>query len=132
MRNGEYFDLIFLDLDRFKEVNDRYGHAAGDRYIMAFSDAVRALLDEKDAFYRLSGDEFVVVHMGERGDAICADINGMDTLLLPDGIAFLGISAGLAGYPKDGDTLNDLLCVADARMYREKNSKRHPESMPIS
>lgn len=132
MRSGMGFDLIFLDLDRFKEVNDQHGHAAGDRYIVAFADAVRALLDDKDAFYRLSGDEFVALHTSEGGDAICANINGMTALPLPEGIAFLGTSAGLASYPKDGDTLNDLLCVADARMYREKNSKRHPGPIPTS
>jgi diguanylate cyclase (GGDEF)-like protein len=124
IRSETRFDLLFLDLDRFKEINDEFGHAAGDRYLVEFTAQVSELLGTEDEMYRLSGDEFVVLHRGGNAEGLGGRIGNMRTLTLLEGVVFLGLSVGTANYPEDGDNLSDLLSMADNRMYRVKNRKR--------
>lgn len=129
--------LIYLDIDRFKPVNDRYGHRAGDLLLQAIADRLRARLRASDTVARIGGDEFAVILEPINGpdDAhrVCtqlsADIEQPFTLQLPDQPApvqvMVGVSTGHAIYPLDGKTAEALLAAADARMYQMKHAARN-------
>ncbi|MFW5838640.1 MAG: GGDEF domain-containing protein [Bacillota bacterium] len=118
------FTLIFIDLDYFKLVNDTYGHTVGDHYLQLFVEAVIALTGSDSTFYRLSGDEFVYISLDN--DTICKYCEKFNDLAFPSEYiepAFLGLSLGCATYPKDGETLSDILHTADTKMYQIKKEK---------
>lgn len=126
--SGEALALLFLDLDGFKNVNDTYGHAAGDRLLTMVADRLRRMLLASDVAARIGGDEFVVLAEGltqERAVAlgehlIAAIATSYD---LGDGIsATVGVSVGIAMAPEHGKEFADLLAVADAALYEAKSS----------
>jgi diguanylate cyclase (GGDEF)-like protein len=119
----EVFGLIFADLDQFKQINDNYGHQAGDDYLVAFANTARTFLGQKDRFYRISGDEFVVVCDFDNCDALMKRFDDFQFLNNPRGIEFLGLSTGHALYPKEERDVVDLLTKADERMYQVKKVK---------
>ncbi|OEC37308.1 diguanylate cyclase [Pseudomonas sp. 21C1] len=120
--------LLFLDLDKFKQVNDSYGHAAGDLLLQQVAQRLRDSVRESDTVARLSGDEFVVLlERGHALDDITAvaekiraaldqpfDLNGQPQLIRT--------SIGIALYPTHGDTPQQLLSLADQAMYKAKHS----------
>ncbi|QTD51016.1 GGDEF domain-containing protein [Sulfidibacter corallicola] len=118
--------LLFVDLDGFKLVNDRYGHGAGDSLLrevgVRLSDSVR----ETDTVARLGGDEFTVlltgvteVAAGARvAEAILSRLN--EPFRVEGGQAYIGCSIGIAVYGRDGTTADDLIRSADAAMYAVK------------
>lgn len=126
--------LLFVDLDRFKAVNDTYGHAAGDRLLIEVGRRLRHAVRSEDLVARLAGDEFVVVleHLdgpGGRDEAaqvarkILADLAPPVSL---DGRALVpAASIGIAMYPADATTASDLLAAADDAMYEAKRGGRH-------
>lgn len=119
------FSLVFLDLDDFKSINDCYGHAVGDAYLIAFAKAVTEYLKTNESFYRLHGDEFVILSKSLEIDTFCRQmekLNFSDTL---EGFDFKGLSFGYASFPADGYKLNELLHLADLKMYEIKNRKRN-------
>lgn len=122
------FMLAFLDLDRFKEINDRYGHARGDHALIEFVRRIVAELRTTDLFFRYGGDEFVLILQGvnfERGQALVQRL--LDLVCLTpvpgDPAVFLSFHAGIAYYPEDGKTPEALLKKADERLYHAKKSK---------
>lgn len=126
-RHGEAVTVLLLDLDGLKRLNDTHGHQAGDRVIREVADTIRALLRAYDLCARYAGDEFVVVLAG--CDAAEADERRVelqrtvDALRIDVGrgrLAVVGVSAGAATYPADGQTIDELLAVADQRMYEDK------------
>lgn len=119
LEEGGSFTLLFIDLDNFKSVNDRFGHQAGDLYLKCFADALKARSGEAAAFYRLAGDEFVAL---SRAEGVCEALNGLPVTVSGD-IPFLGFSMGEARYPDDGKTINELFEAADKRMYQQKKSQ---------
>lgn len=129
MRTGLPMSLLALDLDRFKSINDRYGHPAGDRVLAATTKAWQAVLREHDLLARIGGEEFVVVCP----DATLAKARGIATRLLEatDALRFedidpalrVGVSIGLA-QTQPGDTLATLHSRADAALYRAKQGGR--------
>lgn len=127
IRSGHNFCLIFIDLDNFKTINDNHGHSIGDDYLIAFSNSARRLLDSKDRFYRISGDEFVVLKDGSLCNQACMEFESLRFLNDPSGIKFLGLSTGHANYPEDAKNINELLGIADSRMYQNKK-KKHKET----
>lgn len=127
IRSGQNFCLIFIDLDNFKTINDNHGHSIGDDYLIAFSNSARRLLDSKDRFYRISGDEFVVLKDGSLCNQACMEFESLRFLNDPSGIKFLGLSTGHANYPEDAKNINELLGIADSRMYQNKK-KKHKET----
>ena len=126
IRKGHHFCLIFIDLDNFKTINDNHGHSIGDDYLIAFSNSARRLLDTKDRFYRISGDEFVVLKDGSSCKKACMEFESLRFLNDPSGIKFLGLSTGYANYPEDAKNISELLGIADSRMYQNKK-KKHKE-----
>lgn len=125
-RNGGSAGVMLLDLDKFKQINDGYGHEAGDAVLKAVGARLVALGREADSFFRLGGDEFAaVVATGTAAD-------GAETLArkiiqaLSEPIAFeghsfqVGVSIGIAMHPAHGNDPDELLRLADAAMYAAK------------
>jgi diguanylate cyclase len=119
------FSLGVIDLDRFKEINDSLGHAAGDRVLAVVADRMRSLVGEHDVVARLAGDEFaVLVDDPQRSAPLAEDI----VMVLAEDIDFDGValqvrsSVGYAQWPADALDLDDLMAAADHAMYRAKES----------
>jgi diguanylate cyclase (GGDEF)-like protein/putative nucleotidyltransferase with HDIG domain len=125
------FSVVVLDLDRLKQINDNYGHEAGDRAIRTVGDVLRTTVRQTDICARFAGDEFVLILWDygtehERGRVL--DIqNAVSAHAFeprPGVRTALSISAGSARFPEDGKTFEELLAVADERMYRDKAGRR--------
>jgi len=129
MRNGvKTLGLLFLDLDRFKNVNDTLGHDIGDKLLGAYASRLVECMREVDTIARHSGDEFIVLleDISSAVDAapICTKI--LSTLSQPFNIQghelFLTTSIGISMYPQDGTDLPELMKSADQAMYRAKKA----------
>lgn len=128
-RNGGTFSVLFIDLDRFKNINDSMGHAFGDQVLIEVAHRIQGCLREIDTLCRLGGDEFV--GFLPDSDAYAAEIVARRVLeslaqpFLVDRVNFsLGCSIGIAMYPEDGKTLDELIQCADTAMYRVKDRGR--------
>jgi len=132
LAEGHGLGLLFIDADRFKQINDQHGHEAGDRVLSALAQRLRGAVREHDLVGRLGGDEFVVLVEPLRH---AADAQRVAQQLLqavaapveigPAGSIVPGISVGVALYPEHGDSAETLLRAADAAMYRSKQQGRH-------
>jgi diguanylate cyclase (GGDEF)-like protein len=128
VRHGAPLALLFADIDRFKRVNDAFGHEAGDRVLAATAQAFRDIARETDSVIRWGGEEFVVLlpHADAAEAAALVERLGRRGLgLLPDGAA-VTVSIGIAQYPRDavGDG-HELVALADQRMYLAKEAGRN-------
>ncbi|KDB54179.1 hypothetical protein X805_01610 [Sphaerotilus natans subsp. natans DSM 6575] len=128
---GQTFGVLYLDADGFKAVNDTAGHAAGDRLLVQMGERLRAVVREDDLVARLGGDEFAVLLQPLRqvDDArrIAREIGRamQRPFDLGEAGSFrCGLSAGIATFPQDGDTIPALLDTADRAMYRAKQAGR--------
>lgn len=125
-RTGALFAVLYVDLDRFKHVNDSLGHVAGDTLLVQVADRIKECLRESDTLCRVGGDEFAVVLQNlerEENAGMVAqklvmrvsqrfEINGKDV--------YIGASVGIALYPKDGVDTDSLLRKADGALYNAK------------
>ena len=127
--SGEQLAVLFVDLDRFKQINDQYGHAVGDRVLTSVARRIQLVLSDGDMVARLGGDEFIVLLRGTRSTdaapAIAGDIiRSLNDRLLVDGQSMLvGASIGISHYPADGTSAAALLLNADAAMYAAKSGE---------
>ncbi|MBA3995632.1 MAG: hypothetical protein C0466_00480 [Candidatus Accumulibacter sp.] len=125
-RNEQQLALLLIDLDRFKPINDRYGHAVGDRVLETIAERLRACVRETDTVARLGGDEFVVllssVEMQEDATLVADKIHACITEPIAAGehLHRVGSSIGISLYPQHGDTPETLLHRADHAMYHGK------------
>lgn len=130
-RNQEPMALLFLDLDRFKNINDSLGHAVGDRLLRLVGQRLALLLRAHDTLARLGGDEFVVVvprlsHPLQAQQLAEKVIEAMQEPLVVDGhVLHISTSIGICLCPDDGTDLNILLRNADTAMYQAKSSGRN-------
>jgi diguanylate cyclase (GGDEF)-like protein len=130
-RHGTLLGVLFIDLDRFKRVNDTLGHASGDMLICELAVRLRNALRAEDIVARLGGDEFVVVitEAGKISHILQAVENLIGILAEPYRIdgreLFSSCSIGVSLYPHDGDNSNVLLKHADTAMYHAKNGGRN-------
>jgi diguanylate cyclase (GGDEF)-like protein len=123
--------VIFIDLDKFKAVNDSMGHAAGDELLRQIASRLQGSLRESDLLGRLGGDEFIVVaealHDGPRNAIELSEklLMQMKRPYLVEGQSLaMGFSAGIALFPGDGDSPEALIANADAAMYQAKQQGR--------
>ena len=132
LRYGGSFSLIMLDLDGFKEYNDRFGHATGDAILRLVAQTIRASLRETDAAFRYGGDEFTTVLPAtdaERAEKIIDRVRAEWWHVL-DGQQViqqspLGFSAGIAEFPHDAETADGLVFLADTALYHSKRLGGH-------
>ncbi|CAM4037579.1 EAL domain-containing protein [Pseudoalteromonas byunsanensis] len=130
-RDNHKLAVMFIDLDRFKEVNDSLGHSAGDELLVQVSERIKGLLNEGDTLARLGGDEFVVLLTEVKH--ISDVVNFANKILAQLSVAFelndLSVTAtaslGAAVYPEDGLDSETLLKHADVAMYRSKEIGRN-------
>ena len=126
-RTGRDFAVAMFDIDRFKEVNDRYGHLAGDKVLKAVSAAISKEIRGSDVLCRYGGDEFTVLMPDtdvEGAEAACQRIKEAVSKLrftFDDEEVKICLSGGVASYPKDAQTVRDLIHKADKRMYEDKS-----------
>ena len=128
-RSGATFAIMYIDLDRFKNINDSLGHAFGDRALMEAASRIHQTLREVDTLCRVGGDEFIAFL--QEADALGAEIVArriLEKLAQPfvvDTINFsLGCSIGVSMYPEDARTLDALIQCADTAMFRVKERGR--------
>lgn len=131
-RQGAKFAIHVIDVDRFKTVNDLYGHAAGDRLLVDLAACLRHEVRESDMVARIGGDEFVVMQSGVAGarDAgVLAErlISAVSTRLAETEAGALSatVSIGIALAPDDGTTAEALLSHADMALYQVKSTSRN-------
>jgi diguanylate cyclase (GGDEF)-like protein len=119
--------VYFIDLDRFKVINDSLGHSAGDKVLQTVSASIRSAIREADTVARMGGDEFVVLTPDIHGveDAVHVAQKVRDAIRLPFTIEgrelFVSASMGIAMYPDDGEDSETLVKNADTAMYRAKS-----------
>ena len=128
-RHGGTLALLMIDIDRFKQVNDRFGHAAGDRSLVAVAACIAGCIRGSDTLFRYGGEEFCVLlpRTGTRGAWRVAERirRAIGSLRIPAGTQDLRLSASLgAASLTPGDGAADLLREADAALYRSKQSGR--------
>jgi diguanylate cyclase (GGDEF)-like protein len=126
-RYGGKVGVLYVDLDRFKEINDRHGHHVGDAVLTEVAKRLTSSIRDSDSVARLGGDEFVVLIDGVEGrEAFLAATHKIEQALYAD-THFYGLdvkiaaSIGLALYPDDGSDEDSLIRAADAAMYRVKS-----------
>ncbi|MFD1326456.1 diguanylate cyclase domain-containing protein [Mycoplana ramosa] len=130
-KGAQPFAVFAIDLDQFKAVNDRYGHAAGDAVLRAIANRFLVRLNNKGIVARLGGDEFAVLLPGITDRQALFDLgNGLvrdAQIPIPFDGQLLGVgsSAGIAVYPDHGRTVHDLMVVADTALYTAKNGGRN-------
>jgi diguanylate cyclase (GGDEF)-like protein len=131
VKRGGMFGVHYLDLDKFKSVNDAHGHTVGDMLLKKISDRLRSCLNDDDTLTRLGGDEFVVLQtnletpkqaavLAQRLDDAMSepfDLEGREV--------YLGVSVGIAVCPDDGADVETILRCADTAMYRAKSEGRN-------
>jgi diguanylate cyclase (GGDEF)-like protein len=114
--------LVLFDVDRFKSVNDRFGHLAGDQVLLKVSATLQRSLRQSDAVYRYGGDEFAAICPETNGEAVTRllrriELNVRGESDQADGLNSITISWGVASYPHDAIEANELLMIADKRLY---------------
>lgn len=130
-RHGQSMAVMFLDLDRFKVVNDTLGHQVGDALLQAVAQRLKACLREGDTLSRIGGDEFMLLlpQIRNRDNVIFIAEKILSALKTPFNIdtheIFIGVSIGIALYPEDGDNREALIKHADIAMYHAKDHGRN-------
>jgi len=127
-RSGESVVVYFIDLDGFKAVNDAFGHAVGDDFLAITAARLRVVMREGDVLARVGGDEFLAVHIGAVDDAGAQRLGERLIQAASDPVFFdrrsvsVGASIGIASFPRDAATAEDLLAKADQAMYASKRA----------
>jgi len=128
-RHGSQFGVFFLDLDHFKNINDSMGHVFGDRVLIEVAERIKRCLRDADTLCRLGGDDFVIFvqEIDARGAEVLAHriLDLMAQAFLIEETSFsVGCSMGIALYPADGRSLDELIKCADTAMYLVKERGR--------
>lgn len=130
-RAEEKIAVVFIDLDRFKQINDSLGHEIGDKVVQILGARLSTLLREEDTIARFGGDEFTILiesitSISDISDVMNKIIESMEVGFEVNGHNLhLTLSAGISFYPDDGDTAELLLRNADTAMYRAKEEGRN-------
>lgn len=128
----EPYTLFYLDLDRFKPVNDTYGHDAGDKLLQGVAERILSCVRDKDQAFRIGGDEYAVIInaaiSSSRRNEMVANLKKAicQPFVIDGNVISVGTSCGYAIYPFDSNESAQIRILADRRMYEEKN-KNHGE-----
>lgn len=127
--------VMYIDLDDFKQVNDQFGHAAGDALLVAVARRLHQVVRKSDTTARLGGDEFALLYVGIDPDSrsdLCLKVEReIGQPVYYNGICLTPkCSIGYAIYPRDGSKLDDLLNAADTNMYESKRARKQPCAEP--
>lgn len=135
IENQESFALVFVDLKKFKTINDVFGHSVGDQLLIKFSEMMQAALGEKGIVTRYSGDEFIIIYKNFNGNL--EFIEHYQNKVLPqfqspikltaDVKTFIEFSIGVAVYPRDGMEVEELINKSDFMMYKNKKDSLNDE-----
>ena len=128
-RSRHHLAVLFIDVDRFKAINDSLGHATGDDVLRRAADRMHQVIRGDDTMARLGGDEFIILleditplGVREVADKLAASL--AEPFMVDDEPLYLSLSTGIAMYPQDGDDVDTLVKNADAAMYKAKDSGR--------
>ena len=130
-RTGATLAVLFLDLDRFKHINDSRGHEVGDKLLKTVASRVRSTVRDEDVVVRMGGDEFIVVLKNVKGpqqvNETAARINeALSAPVIVDGRPLVTtVSIGVSLYPRDGTDIGELLRHSDTAMYQAKDRGRN-------
>ncbi|WP_140910807.1 putative bifunctional diguanylate cyclase/phosphodiesterase [Methylomonas koyamae] len=130
-RNPQIFALFYLDLDRFKNINDTLGHLVGDKLLIEVGKRIAACLRQQETVARLGGDEFALISLNltspaDAGDIAQRVINTInEPYFIDDHQLFVGTSLGISVYPQDANTSEQLLKHADDALYLAKQHGRN-------
>jgi diguanylate cyclase (GGDEF)-like protein/PAS domain S-box-containing protein len=123
--------VLFLDLDHFKNFNDTFGHAAGDKVLQALADLFRAFFRSTDICCRYGGEEFAIIlpesssqDAAVRADALRSEVKNLRLQYKNETLGTLSLSVGLAAFPEHGLTSDELLKIADQCLYESKSRGR--------
>lgn len=117
------FTLVIMDLDGLKTVNDRLGHREGDLRLQAFAQRFRGIMREEDILGRYGGDEFIALFFEKDQQLVCSLVDTITAELGQNPAAYCSFSYGTAHYPEDGKTHEDLVRIADRKLYTHKRDK---------
>ena len=130
-RQGKQFALLFVDLDRFKHINDSLGHEAGDLVLSEVSTRMKSVLRESDIIARLGGDEFTVI-LDDVSNILVVEVVARKILdelskaiIYKEKEVYTGCSIGISRFPEDGFVRSELLSCADSAMYHAKQTGRN-------
>ena len=127
-QHSQPFALFYMDLDRFKPVNDTYGHDVGDKLLKGVSQRLQGCIRSRDYAFRLGGDEFALLLLGPMESEACASKMNLicEMVAVPyeiDGnTVSVGASCGYALYPAESVDVQQVRCIADQRMYENKQA----------
>ena len=129
-RSDNCFYLLFIDLDRFKDVNDTLGHITGDQLLRRVAQRIKPIINQTDELARIGGDEFVVVSAIDKDDAIRVLAHNLleafqHPISLDEQRVYLSCSIGIAAFPEGGKTPQELISHADAALYQAKDAGRN-------
>ncbi|WP_157606747.1 EAL and GGDEF domain-containing protein [Sedimenticola selenatireducens] len=130
-RSNQRLALLFIDLDRFKHINDSFGHVVGDELLRQVAGRLTACMREEDTVARIGGDEFIVLleSVGEPTHVVVAAEKILENFASPFQLhereVFISPSIGISIYPRDGSDCGSLLRNADTAMYRAKEAGRN-------
>ena len=129
-RHNTQVSVLFLDLDRFKEINDTYGHEAGDKLLIEITHRLELCVREYDTIARLGGDEFTVIIEGSENKKIVDILQNIidkikDPIFVNGNTLYTTFSIGISSFPEDGDSTEILLRNADTAMYKAKERGRN-------
>jgi diguanylate cyclase (GGDEF)-like protein/PAS domain S-box-containing protein len=130
-RTGEKLAVLFLDLDRFKEINDSFGHEMGDKIVNLLGGRIVKILRAEDTVARFGGDEFTVLleditNISDISEIATKIVQGMEEPFdFEDHQMHLTLSIGISVYPDDGESADILIRNADTAMYRTKEEGRN-------
>ncbi len=132
IREGNSCCVLMMDLDRFKAVNDTYGHQVGDELLAGVSRIIAGEMRSYDLLVRYAGDEFVAILPGITEDALAEltsrivnAVESFSVTVRDQQRADVGVSIGAARYPAEGTSLDRLLRIADRRMYKNKHVRKN-------
>lgn len=125
--NGSYA-LIFIDIDNFRDFNNRFGHDVGDGVLVKVGQTIQACVRAGDRVYRYGGEEIVLLlrdcdktNAWKMAETIRSEISGLDNGSYPQ----ITISLGVSSYPDDGESIHDLIVASDQALLRAKQSGKN-------